>query len=112
MQPVEHQFPGGGKIWLLYGIPHRLDGPACIYSNGTMKWFQHGLLHRLDGPAVISGNSTYRWYKRGKLHRLCGPAVRQPNKFHWYVDDVEHTEEQVRLLAFVNCVQYINEPVV
>lgn len=42
--------------------PHREDGPAVEYSNGTKAWCRNGLLHRTDGPAVEYPSGTKQWY--------------------------------------------------
>jgi hypothetical protein len=47
-------------------IPHREDGPACEYANGSKFWFICGELHQEDGPAVEYGDGTKEWYIDGK----------------------------------------------
>ena len=49
--------------WLKHGIPHRTDGPARIFNDGTKSWYIDGRLHRTDGPAVESEGITEWWVK-------------------------------------------------
>ncbi len=49
--------------WLKHGIPHRTDGPARIFNDGTKSWYIDGRLHRTDGPAVESEDITEWWVK-------------------------------------------------
>ena len=49
--------------WLKNGIPHRTDGPARIFEDGTKSWYIDGRLHRTDGPAVESEDITEWWVK-------------------------------------------------
>ena len=75
--------------------PHRLDGPAVVWNDGSEEWWVNGKRHRLDGPAVIllSGvrnnldrycintyntlekGTSKEWWVDGKLHREDGPAI-------------------------------------
>ena len=50
------------------GLPHREDGPARIYPDGSQEWYRNGQLHRDDGPAVICTDGTLYWYRHG--HRI------------------------------------------
>ena len=57
----------------MYRMPHRLDGPAIIYEDGTEEWMQFGQFHRENGPAVTVMRAalksewfTYFWYIRDK----------------------------------------------
>ena len=36
------------------GKPHRVDGPAVTWPDGTEQWCINGKQHRLDGPAVYN----------------------------------------------------------
>jgi hypothetical protein len=41
-------------VWVnKQGQAHREDGPAFEYNNGDKSWWINGKLHRLDGPACI-----------------------------------------------------------
>jgi hypothetical protein len=51
------------------GLPHRDDGPAVIYPDGTQYWFRNGKLHRENGPAVIRPDDLRDWYYNGIRHR-------------------------------------------
>lgn len=37
---------------MLNGVPHREDGPAIEFQNGTKSWYLHGKRHRTNGPAI------------------------------------------------------------
>jgi hypothetical protein len=74
-----------------------------IAENGTKYWYQNGLRHRLNGPAVEYTDGAKYWFQNGLLHRLNGPAAEYANGTKsWYLNDVEYTEDQFRLVAFVN----------
>lgn len=47
-------------------LPHRVDGPAVEFVDGTELWYQHGLRHRTDGPAIVRANGVRRWFLYGK----------------------------------------------
>lgn len=48
------RIPGdAGTMYTLNGVPHREDGPAVIYKDGTIHYFKNGKKHRTDGPATI-----------------------------------------------------------
>lgn len=117
IDPATPFFPigstGDDTFWELNGHLHRVGNPAVERPNGTKLWYQHGLLHRLDGPAVEFADGNKYWYQHGLCHRECGPAVRHSNgdKF-WFINGHSRTEEEVRMLAFVNSIPYIDESVV
>jgi hypothetical protein len=70
---------------------------------GNRRWFKDGQLHRVDGPAIEYINGARAWFQHDHLHRLNGPAVELANgQKNWYLNDVEYTEDQFRLMAFVN----------
>ena len=58
------------KVWHdRNGFPHRINGPAVVYSDGEMRWFRHGLRHRDDGPAQVwAEHGIEMWYKDDKLY--------------------------------------------
>ena len=77
------------------GKPHREDGPAREYANGTKYWLLHGKLHREDGPAYESANGDKFWCLNDKLHREDGPAMEWANgSKSWFLNDEEVTEEE------------------
>jgi hypothetical protein len=58
------EFANGTKLWYLHGIPHREGGPAAEYPDGDIFWFKYGNLHREDGPAAIySFGAKEYWYE-------------------------------------------------
>ncbi len=62
-----------------HGQPHRDDGPALIWHDGTLNWYQYGKLHRDDGPAIVRLDGTQRWFRHGERHRDDGPAEIRPD---------------------------------
>jgi hypothetical protein len=85
----------GNKIWKNeIDQYHRLDGPACIWADGTQYWYINGERHRLDGPACIWADGTQAWFVNGKYHRLDGPAIIWVDGTqYWYVNDNNITKE-------------------
>jgi len=76
------------------GLLHRVDGPACIYSDGSQKWYKNGELHRDDGPSVILPNGYQEWHQNGRLHRVDGPALIFANgSQRWYKNGLDHRED-------------------
>ena len=53
------------KYWYLNGKPHREDGPAVEYADGTKKWYLNGKPHREDGPAIEWADGTKEWWLDG-----------------------------------------------
>jgi hypothetical protein len=50
--------------------PHRLDGPAVIYADGTEEFYFEGARHRAGGlPAVIMSTGELEYYVKDELHR-------------------------------------------
>ena len=84
--------------WLKNGIPHRTDGPARIFKDGTKSWWKDGRLHRTDGPAYEFNNGDTSWYKDGVLHRTDGPAVEFEDISEWWVEGVQYSEEEFKNL--------------
>ena len=73
---------------------HRLDGPACEYSDGSKYWFQNDQLHRLDGPASEYPDGSKYWFQNGQRHRLDGPAIEYSNgDKSWYIEGKYYTED-------------------
>jgi len=78
------------------GRLHRIDGPALIHANGSVKWYRHGVRHREDGPACIYVNGTRKWYRNGLRHRDDGPASTYPDgRRIWYENGVRTGFEEV-----------------
>ena len=68
-----------------HGKPHRDDGPAVIYPDGSRIWYRHGELHRDDGPAMIRADGAQFWYQLDELHRDDGPAaIKADGSVEWY----------------------------
>jgi len=67
----------GIKRWRIeYSLlPHREDGPAVEYPDGSFIWYYEGLIHRLNKPAFVSADGTKEWFINGRRHREDGPAV-------------------------------------
>lgn len=73
-----HVDKGIKEMWIKDGKRHREDGPAIIYTNGTIIWYLNGEKHRIGGPAVEYGNGQKKWYQDGELHREDGPSIEYP----------------------------------
>lgn len=81
--------------WTLNGKPHRTDGPAVEWADGSKEWYKHGKRHRptQDGPAAEWSDKRKDWYIHGKLHRENGPAVECANGHkEWYINGELHRE--------------------
>jgi hypothetical protein len=71
------EYPDGTKCWITdcyitNNKPHRADGPAVEYPDGSTLWWVNGKRHRIDGPAI---DFTEVFGKK------------------WYVNDTEVTED-------------------
>jgi len=77
------------------GKLHRLDGPACEWSDGDKVWYAEGKRHRIDGPAIELSDGSKFWYVKGKYHRLDGPAIELSNGSKlWFVEGKEYSETE------------------
>jgi hypothetical protein len=58
-------------------VPHRLDGPALLWDNGTEEWHQYGRPHRDDGGPAISRRAPerYEWFENGVPYREGGKPI-------------------------------------
>lgn len=66
--------------------PHRTNGPACEFPEGTKGWYQNGKCHRLGGPAVIRPDGYKEWCINGQLHRIDGPACEwSSGRRKWFI---------------------------
>ena len=83
----------GDKYWHLNGKPHRENGPACEYRNGTVAWYLNGQRHRENGPACEYTSGTKAWFLNDKRHRINGPAIEYTdgNK-SWYLKGKKYSE--------------------
>jgi hypothetical protein len=53
-------------LHLKHGQKHRINGPAVLWKDGTIRYRQYNQLHRMDGPAVINSEDGNKWYCRGE----------------------------------------------
>ncbi len=67
-----------------FPVPHRVEGPARYWDNGTVEWYRHGVLHRDDGGPAVTRKSPEmnEWWFEGRQYR--GPGLpfemeRRPN---------------------------------
>ncbi len=51
--------------WFINGKYHRVNGPACEYTDGTKLWYYDGELHRTGGPAIQRPDGSNSWYRYG-----------------------------------------------
>lgn len=60
------------------GQPHKLDGPARVYDDGSYEWWRNGKRHRIDELAWLHfdpwGDRVEKWYNNGVPHRGDGPG--------------------------------------
>ena len=82
----------GTVIYCVNGRPHRLDGPAIIFS-GIESWHKHGRFHRTGGPSYTTPERT-EWHQNGKFHRDGAPAISScifnEHKTQWYENGKRH----------------------
>lgn len=111
-------------------FPHRLDGPAIIFDDGSMEWWQNGEPHRDvvgndysrdPGPAIEYIDGSKYWYVNGKLHREGvrnenlinflenedlrdpGPAIELPDGTKkWYVNGKLHRDSGGPAIEYPN----------
>lgn len=59
----------GDRMWYQYASarPHRDDGPAAEFADGTKIWYVLGEKHREDGPAVEFATGPRHYYWRGQM---------------------------------------------
>lgn len=89
------EYIDGSLVWCFHGQVHRTDGPAVQMADGHEEWQVHDQYHRDGGPAVTWANGTQEWFQHDKLHRVDGPAVtRLDGKDEYYVDGQPLTEEE------------------
>lgn len=70
------------------------DEPTEMDSHGNRYWRNDkGLYHRIDGPACEWSDGEKWWYLNGKRHRTDGPAIEEPNRRRcWYINGIETTK--------------------
>jgi hypothetical protein len=86
----------GSIVYRHNGVPHRLNGPAMILSDGTKMWFRDGKRHREDGPAIEYPDGSRHWYRNDVLHRnLPHPAIEEADGTkQYYKNGILITEDQ------------------
>ena len=94
MKPTRVVKDNGEIIWFLNGVPHREDGHAIEYPDGTKAWAFEGKYHREDGPAIEFAGDINFWYRHGELHREDGPALESDEVIAWYLNGIEYTLEE------------------
>ncbi len=79
--------------WTRYGLLHRNNGPAIVYTRGLQEWYQCGRLHRRHGPAKVFPDGTTMWYHNGRLHGGSMPAIIWADGAReWYSNGLRHRE--------------------
>jgi hypothetical protein len=91
-----HYNPRQDRVtWWLNGKPHRTDGPASEWANGSRDWWLNGKTHRTDGPALEWANGDRFWFLNGKRHRTDGPASEwAAGSREWWLNGDRVTEEE------------------
>lgn len=78
-------------VWYL---PHREDGPAYEYADGSFKRYRDGLVHSTEGPAIYwAKTKEYKYFTNGVLNRRDGPAIHTPLGEYYYQDGKLHRED-------------------
>lgn len=91
-EKVDHHF--GYNDYLRDGVLVK-----SVWHSGRIEYYdENGDYHRDDGPAVIDNGQF--WYKHGKFHRLDGPAYSSYKEKSYWIDGVEYTEEQFKVITF------------
>ena len=70
-----------------------------VDNEGTVRYYKPGTKepHRLNGPAVEYADGSKCWYVDGKLHRTDGPAAEYADgSKYWFINGVILTEEQFK----------------
>ena len=66
----DEDFPGCIQHWL-NGVPHRTDGPAIIWQDGSEFYYLNGEPHRVGGPAKVwTATGLEQWFIHGELKRM------------------------------------------
>jgi len=93
------EYTDGDREWWVDGKRHRIDGPAMEYVNGDRYWYIDGKRHRIDGPAIEYVNGDRYWFVDGKRHRIDGPAIeRSDGSRTWLIDGLYYTEKNFKKL--------------
>lgn len=69
-EPTLWTSPNGTQEWSIQydgsRLPHRVDGPAILYSDGSYTWYYHGKTHRENGgPAMTWKDGSCNWSIHG-----------------------------------------------
>lgn len=92
--------------WLKNDRYHRKTGPAIIYANGNQHWFLYGMRHRVGGPAFLDLSKKYpitAWYRYNKLHRVGGPARKFNNVTEWWYKGQLHRTDGPAVESLTKC---------
>ena len=100
-QPVMTVDEDGNKFWKLKnGNPHRTDGPAVEYANGSNVWYINGKSHRTDGPAIEGVGGYKAWCINNKFHRTDGPAIEYAGGGRsWWVNGIEYNHKDWKAMV-------------
>jgi len=61
-----HLDPFGAYYYFRDDQPHREDGPAVVWIDGSVQYYIEGKLHRTDGPAVVHADGSGQYHVGGK----------------------------------------------
>lgn len=91
---VSKQTSGAMEYRGVYYLPHRDNGPAYEYADGSYKYYRDGKVHRDDGPAIFWAKSQqYKYFIEGVLTRRGGPAILTPTCEYWYQNGKLHRDD-------------------
>jgi hypothetical protein len=68
MKSIKKKYSDRIEYYNEHGLPHREDGPAREFKDGSKEWFINGQRHREDGPAIEWNNGRKFWYLNDKLY--------------------------------------------
>lgn len=89
-------YSNGSIMYMWEGNLHRdeEDGPALLLTDGTIGYYKHGMYHRNhnNGPAITYNDSKKVYMEHDNFHRIGGPAIIDHNVKIFYVNNKNVTD--------------------
>lgn len=66
---AEYYCDDGYEEYIKDGMPHRANGPACIWKGNKGVWYKNGRMHRYYGECSYGYDEVrynIRWYIDGR----------------------------------------------
>jgi len=80
-------------------LPKNYTGIVDFIRSGHKFWYKEGKLHRLDGPACEYSDGIKQWWVEGKRHRTNGPAIEYLGGLRsWYVNEIQYRDRNLQIL--------------